>query len=211
MFGHRTSDAKGYKVEIGCFGIRMLILMFGWFTNPTFIFPSWVHPIYHFGHLGWRFSQVLLEENTEAFILKWKMSQKVVFRVNTVPRQQAGCEALVELASGVLYIRWVVLYIQEPTELWKKKRFNLQAPPVYDRKVTNLFFPWLLFPFFFPYFCRWLYVHRFAICMHFKGEYWIIENMCLKIWYMPLKSSIDIHNIMWCSQFECILRGNIEL
>ena len=30
--------------------------------------------------------------------------------------------------------------IQHPTELWKKKRFNLQAPPVYDRKVTNLFF-----------------------------------------------------------------------
>ena len=20
--------------------------------------------------------------------------------------------------------------------------------------------------------------------MHFKGEYWIIENMCLKIWYI---------------------------
>ena len=33
------------------------------------------------------------------------------------------------------------VYIQSPTELWKnKKRFNLQAPPVYDRKVTNLFF-----------------------------------------------------------------------
>ena len=32
------------------------------------------------------------------------------------------------------------IYIQSPTELWKKKRFNLQAPPVYDRKVTNLFF-----------------------------------------------------------------------
>ena len=31
--------------------------------------------------------------------------------------------------------------LQDPTELWKKKRFNLQAPPVYDRKVTNLFFP----------------------------------------------------------------------
>ena len=31
--------------------------------------------------------------------------------------------------------------VQSPTELWKKiKRFNLQAPPVYDRKVTNLFF-----------------------------------------------------------------------
>ena len=29
--------------------------------------------------------------------------------------------------------------------------------------------------------------------MHFKGEYWIIENMCLKIWYMPLKPAIDIH------------------
>ena len=32
-------------------------------------------------------------------------------------------------------------YIQSPTELWKKKHFNLQAPPVYDRKVTNLFSP----------------------------------------------------------------------
>ena len=26
----------------------------------------------------------------------------------------------------------------------------------------------------------------FAIWMHIKGEYWIIENMCLKIWYMSL-------------------------
>ena len=34
----------------------------------------------------------------------------------------------------------------------------------------------------------------FAIWMHFKGEYWIIENMCLKIWYMPRKPTIDIHN-----------------
>ena len=33
----------------------------------------------------------------------------------------------------------------------------------------------------------------FAIWMHFKGEYWIIENMCLKIWYMPLQPDIDIH------------------
>ena len=30
--------------------------------------------------------------------------------------------------------------------------------------------------------------------MHFKGEYWIIGTMCLKIWYMPLKPAIDIHN-----------------
>ena len=36
--------------------------------------------------------------------------------------------------------------------------------------------------------------------MHFKGEYWIIENMCLKIWYMPLKPAIDIHNI-WMFPF----------
>ena len=37
--------------------------------------------------------------------------------------------------------RMYVYSIQGPTELWKKKkRFNLQAPPVYDRKVTNLFF-----------------------------------------------------------------------
>ena len=27
----------------------------------------------------------------------------------------------------------------------KKKRFNLQAPPVYDRKVTNLFFSIIIF------------------------------------------------------------------
>jgi hypothetical protein len=34
-----------------------------------------------------------------------------------------------------------ILTIQEPTIMEKiKKRFNLQAPPVYDRKVTNLFF-----------------------------------------------------------------------
>ena len=44
-------------------------------------------------------------------------------------------------------IAWFSL--QHPTELWKKKRFNLQAPPVYDRKVTNLFFPIIIF---FPYF-----------------------------------------------------------
>ena len=35
--------------------------------------------------------------------------------------------------------------IQDPTELWKKKRFNLQAPPVYERKVTNLFFSIIIF------------------------------------------------------------------
>ena len=28
-----------------------------------------------------------------------------------------------------------------PDRIMEKKRFNLQAPPVYDRKVTNLFFP----------------------------------------------------------------------
>ena len=27
--------------------------------------------------------------------------------------------------------------------------------------------------------------------MHFKGEHWIIENMCLKIWYMPLKPATN--------------------
>ena len=40
----------------------------------------------------------------------------------------------------------------------------------------------------------------FTIWIHFKGEYWIIENMCLKIWYMPLKPAIDIHNI-WMFPF----------
>ena len=46
----------------------------------------------------------------------------------------------------IIYINWYSMRfidfgLQHPTELWKKiKRFNLQAPPVYDRKVTNLFF-----------------------------------------------------------------------
>ena len=52
----------------------------------------------------------------------------------------------------------------------EKKRFNLQAPPVYDRKVTNLFFSIIIF-----------FHNSVGDCM-----------------------SID-------SQFECILRGNIEL
>ena len=45
----------------------------------------------------------------------------------------------------------------------------------------------------------------FAIWMHFKGEYWIIENMCLKIWYMPLKPAIDIHNIWYMPPIGLIL------
>ena len=33
------------------------------------------------------------------------------------------------------------IYIYTVTDrIMEKKRFNLQAPPVYDRKVTNLFF-----------------------------------------------------------------------
>ena len=56
----------------------------------------------------------------------------------------------------------------------KKKRFNLQAPPVYDRKVTNLFFSIIIVSIFF-------FHNSVGDCM-----------------------SID-------SQFECILRGNIEL
>ena len=45
-----------------------------------------------------------------------------------------------------IYIYIYIIRVQEPTELWKKKkRFNLQAPPVYDRKVTNLFFSIIIF------------------------------------------------------------------
>ena len=98
---------------------------------------------------------------------------------------------------------YVYIYMYTVTDrIMEKKRFNLQAPPVYDRKVTNFFFLHnYCFHIFFPQFCRWLYVHRFAIWMHFKGEYWIIENMCLKIWYMPLSLpliyiiSCDVRNL----------------
>ena len=57
----------------------------------------------------------------------------------------------------------------------KEKRFNLQAPPVYDRKVTNLFFSIII-------------VSIISFFHNSVGD-------CM---------SID-------SQFECILRGNIEL
>jgi len=53
--------------------------------------------------IGGQEIKVLLEENTEAFILKWKMSQKVVFRVNTdedleweLERKTVSCNALLD-------------------------------------------------------------------------------------------------------------------
>ena len=58
----------------------------------------------------------------------------------------------------------------------EKKRFNLQAPPVYDRKVTNLFFSIIIFSI-----ITFFFHNSVGDCM-----------------------SID-------SQFESILRGNIEL
>ena len=45
---------------------------------------------------------------------------------------------------------FIYIYIYSHRQNYGKKRFNLQALPVYDRKVTNLFFPQLLFPYFFP-------------------------------------------------------------
>ena len=41
----------------------------------------------------------------------------------------------------------IYIYIYTVTDriMEKKKRFNLQAPPVYDRKVTNLFFSIIIF------------------------------------------------------------------
>ena len=56
----------------------------------------------------------------------------------------------------------------------KKHRFNLQAPPVYDRKVTNLFSIIIV-----------------SIIIFFHNS----VGDCMSIG----------------SQFECILRGNIEL
>jgi len=57
----------------------------------------------------------------------------------------------------------------------KKKRFNLQAPPVYDRKVTNLFFLSII-------------------------------NVSIFFFHNSVGDCMSID-----SQFECILRGNIEL
>ena len=78
--------------------------------------------------------------------------------------------------NSITYAKYMwKICLQSPKELWKKKRFNLQAPPVYDRKVTNLFFS--------------IIIVSIIICFHNSvGD-------CM---------SID-------SQFEWILRGNIEL
>ena len=65
----------------------------------------------------------------------------------------------------------------------KRKRFNLQAPPVYDRKVTNLFFSIIIFS---------IIIFSIIILIIFFHN---SVGDCM---------SID-------SQFECILRGNIEL
>ena len=40
-----------------------------------------------------------------------------------------------------IILLYYVIYYSTRQNYGKKKRFNLQAPPVYDRKVTNLFFP----------------------------------------------------------------------
>ena len=72
---------------------------------------------------------------------------------------------------------YIYIYICTGTDrIMEKKRFNLQAPPVYDRKVTNLFFSIIIFS---------------IIIFFFHNS----VGDCM---------SID-------SQFECILRGNIEL
>ena len=98
----------------------------------------------------------------------------------------------------------------------KKKRFNLQAPPVYDRKVTNLFFSINIV----SIIC--FFHNSVGDCMSIDSQFECILRSSKKgilnyrkyvskdLVYAP-KSSIDVHNIMWCSQFECILRGKIEL
>ena len=40
----------------------------------------------------------------------------------------------------ILYIQIYFIFTAPDRIMEKIKRFNLQAPPVYDRKVTNLFF-----------------------------------------------------------------------
>ena len=57
--------------------------------------------------------------------------------------------ATVQRSIWVILGLWGNNTLQSPTELWKKK-FNLQAPPVYDRKFTNLFFSIIIVSIFFP-------------------------------------------------------------
>ena len=78
----------------------------------------------------------------------------LLFLPSSFQQEAFGCDCYCNVLS-CFWAVWVVVAatflfegfrtphipLQEPTELWKKKRFNLQAPPVYDRKVTNLFFP----------------------------------------------------------------------
>ena len=81
----------------------------------------------------------------------------------------------------IIYIYMLYIYIYTCTYMYshrqnygKKKRFNLHAPPVFDRKVTNLFFSIIIVSIF--VFSIILSVtgmsHRFKnLPMHFKGEY----------------------------------------
>ena len=50
-----------------------------------------------------------------------------------------GRELLVLPLSIYPYV-YIYMYTVTDRIMEKKKRFNLQAPPVYDRKVTNFFF-----------------------------------------------------------------------
>ena len=45
----------------------------------------------------------------------------------------------------IIYYIYYILYITGTGRIMEKTRFNLQAPPVYDRKVTNLFFSIIMF------------------------------------------------------------------
>ena len=49
------------------------------------------------------------------------------------------------ISYGVSIVVNTTYSITVTDRIMEKKRFNLQAPPVYDRKVTNLFFSIIIF------------------------------------------------------------------
>ena len=68
-------------------------------------------------------------------ILEW-FGSAVMVKMDVLNGGSCGVKTLLERSTA-------------PDRIMEKKRFNLQAPPVYDRKVTNLFFSIIIVSIFF--------------------------------------------------------------
>ena len=151
-------------ISICCVARQMLILqdeLNSWDNvNDQTTLPSCWHPDCH-GVVGWLFFKHFLLQ------IMWDRLHCKCFKGSTTAlkasARSSSCILLFDFCFGtvkvesILHIIYMICYdillcsFITLSRTWayshrqnygkKKKRFNLQAPPVYDRKVTNLFFP----------------------------------------------------------------------